>query len=178
MSKTLQTLQAAADTTLEQLSKRGADLDFDYQQSYELSTTYAARYLGCRSLFPSSPGLEANEIMATGRLEWLLRHSRSSLASQFTLEDVTRLLDCYQGDIFFPDQISSLASDLCDRLGIEMDAYADSAIAPLVRKLLALSPAQKLTLVDALEQVWNIDMHAGDSIADAFLLRGMALAEA
>lgn len=72
----------------------------------------------------------------------------------FSGDDVICLMDCFQGDIFFPDQMRDLASDLCDHWGIEPDDYSATEFAPLIDKLLALSSVQRLTLADALEQAW------------------------
>ena len=43
--------------------------------------------------------------------------------------------------------------------------YQDTTLAVLVDKLLALSPAQRLTLAETLEQVWHIDLKEGIPIA-------------
>jgi hypothetical protein len=91
-------------------------------------------------------------------LEWLLRKTRPSLSGLLSESDVATLLDCYQEDIFFPDQFNSIASDLCDHLGIELDDYETSGITPLVDKLRRLNSAQRVTLADALEQVWHRGM--------------------
>ena len=72
--------------------------------------------------------------------------------------DIATLLDCYQGDIFIPDQFNSIASGLCDHLSIELDEYETSFVAPLIAKLLSLDSAQRVTLADALEQAWHRGM--------------------
>ena len=94
-------------------------------------------------------------LLAAGRLDWLLRQTRPSLSGLFAESDVSALMDCYQGDMFFPDQMNSIASDLCDHLGVELDAYANSSIGPLVDKLQGLSAVQRVALADALEQAWH-----------------------
>lgn len=50
------------------------------------------------------------------------------------------------------------ASGLCDDLGIEIDDYRASAIAPLIEKLQDLNAVQRMTLADALEQTWHRGM--------------------
>lgn len=99
--------------------------------------------------------LQVPALLATGRLEWLLRETRPNLSGLLSENDVATLLDCYQSEIFFPDQFNSMASDLCDHLGIELDDYETSNIAPLVDKLHRLNPVQRVTLADALEQAWH-----------------------
>jgi hypothetical protein len=122
----------------------------------------------------SSPDVEA--LMAAGRLDWLLRTTRPSLCGLLSEGDVVALLDCYQGDRFFPNQFDRIASDLCDHSGVELKTYKSSCIAALVKKLLKLSPIQRVTLVDALEQTWHRGMkQEGKSPKEFFATLGITL---
>lgn len=93
-------------------------------------------------------------MMAASRLDWLLQESRTKLSNIFNESDIYTLLDCYQGNMFSPCQINRIASDLCDHLGIELEEYEVSNIAPLIEKLLNLSILQRVALADALELTW------------------------
>lgn len=146
-------------------------LSFEVEQAWLFSASYMASYLSEHTAVhrkvndEGSPrgdsktlhdrSLEVPALLATGRLEWLLRETRPSLCGLLSESDVATLLDCYQNDIFFPDQFSTIASDLCDHLGIDLDDYETSDIAPLVDKLRRLNPVQRVTLADALEQAWH-----------------------
>jgi hypothetical protein len=153
------------------LNTVGHDVSFEVEQAWVFSASYMSSYLNEHSAVhgkandegrPGEDGKtfhnsssEVPALLATGRLEWLLRETRPSLSGLLSESDVATLLDCYQSDIFFPDQFNSMASDLCDHLGIELDVYETSNIAPLVDKLRRLNPVQRVTLADALEQAWH-----------------------
>lgn len=61
--------------------------------------------------------VKATALLAAGRLDWLLQSTRPNLSGLFSEHDIATLLDCYQGDILYPDLFNSIASDLCDHLG-------------------------------------------------------------
>lgn len=113
--------------------------------------------------------VEVPTLLATARLDWLLRKARRSLSGLLSEHDVNILLDCYQGDIFFPDQFDSIASDLCDHLGIEISDHETSMIGPLVDKLIQLDSSQRLALADALEQAWHRGMEQENKSPKEFL---------
>ena len=115
----------------------------------------------------SSPN--ATALMAAGRLEWLLQATRPSLSGRFSERDIVALLDCYQGQIFSPDNFDCIASDLCNHFGIELDLYWPSRISMLVDTLLNLSAIQRLTLADALEQTWHRGMKQENMSPKEFL---------
>jgi hypothetical protein len=56
--------------------------------------------------------------------------------------------------MFYPEQMNSIASDLCNDLGVELDKHEASSVAPLIDKLRGLNTLQRITLADALEQTW------------------------
>lgn len=167
-------------------------LSFKVEQAWMFSASYIASYLSEHTAVhvkvndEGSPrgddktfhdrSLEGPALLATGRLEWLLRETRPSLSGLLSESDVATLLDCYQGDIFFPDQFNSIASDLCDHLGIDLDDYETSDIAPLVDKLRRLSSVQRVTLADALEQAWHRGMKEGMTPKELLAALGIELA--
>jgi hypothetical protein len=102
--------------------------------------------------------LEVSALFAAGRLDWLLRETRPSLSGLLSAQEVDMLLDCYQGDLFFPDQLGHIASDLCKHLGVESFLSSGKPLAQLTEKLIDLTPSQRLTLADALEQAWHRGM--------------------
>lgn len=62
------------------------------------------------------------------------------------------------GDLFFPDQLGHIASDLCRHLGVESFLSSGRPLAQLTEKLIDLTACQRLTLADALEQAWHRGM--------------------
>lgn len=145
------------------------DLPFQFGQVWTFSSHYMASYL--QEHVDNEKGFSSNQaaMMAAGRLEWLLRESRPTLSGLFTGSDIITLMDCYQDSMFFPDQMNCIATDLCDHLGDELGAYETSGIAPLVDKLGSLSPVQRVTLADALEQTWYRGMRTEQKQPREFL---------
>lgn len=151
-------------------------LSFKVEQAWMFSTSYMASYLSEHAVVHvrasdkniskadnafHNHGSEVPALLATGRLEWLLRETRPSLSGLFSESDVVILLDCYHGDIFFPDQFDSIASDFYDHLCNEPDDEVTGNLLSLVNKLGRLNPVQRVTLADALEQAWHRGMKEG-----------------
>lgn len=145
-------------SSVEKLWAVSDSLPFESQQAWTSGSHYMASYM--QEHANNGTGLSSKNaaLMAAGRLEWLLQETRPSLSGLFSEQDVLVLLDCYLGDMFFPNQACWHASDLCNHLGIEVDDYRASGIAPLIDKLEALSAIQRMTLSDALEQTWHRGM--------------------
>lgn len=154
----MQVTEQKAMSVIEKLCATPRSLPIQTEQGWMFSTCYMASYLQDHS--DDGAGLSSVEaaMMAAGRLEWLLKETRPLLNGLFNERDVMVLLDCYQDGIFFPDQMNCIASDLCDHLGIELDAYETSGFAPLVDKLRRLTAIQRVTLADVLEQTWHRGM--------------------
>lgn len=154
----MQVTEQKTMSVIEKLCATPRDLPFQTEQGWMFSTCYMASYLQDHS--DGGAGLSSDEaaMMAAGRLEWLLKETRPLLNGLFNEREVMVLLDCYQDGIFFPDQMNCIASDLCDHLGIELDAYETSGFAPLVDKLRRLTAIQRVTLADVLEQTWHRGM--------------------
>ncbi len=168
------------------------DLDTDFERNLELRETVLhgkplhvqqallysldpaerfAKEHGQDSLYPTS----TREVLAFARCDWLLRQYRPGLSGKFTLADITALLDCFQANLFFPDQFDDIASDLCDDLGIELRNYEQTWAAPLIRKLLGLSAGERVALADALEQTWHRAMPDGKEPDEFFAELGIEL---
>jgi hypothetical protein len=130
-------------------------LPFCSYQPVLFSEDYAVRYLSDHNL--PETGLDERRVtrLATARLEWLLRDARGRLSGQFSSADIVLLMNCFQDTLFFPDQVRSIGSELCDDLGVEVDEWEQSEVAPLLKKLAALSMVERMALADALEQAWH-----------------------
>lgn len=136
-------------------------LPFGTQQGWTSSQYYMTTYLHEHADNGACLNSEEVALFAAGRLEWLLRETRPSLSGLFTEQDVIVLLNCFQGDLFSPDQLSKIATNVCDDLGIELDAYKSSGIGPLINTLRGLTSVQQVALADVLEQLWHRGM-SGD----------------
>ncbi len=147
-----------AERLINKLSARIEELPFQVQQAWMFSSYNMAHYL--REHANNGAGLNSKNstLMAAGRLDWLLQEARLTLTKKFSEADIYALLDCYQGDIFSPDRMHAIASGLCNHLGIGLDEYKISSLAPLIDKLCSLDTVQRLALVDALEQTWHRGM--------------------
>lgn len=150
----MQVEKQKAISVVENLCTTARNLPFEFQQGWMFSSYYMANYL--QEHADNGTGLSSSNaaMMAAGRLDWLLKQTRPTLNGLFSESDVVVLLDCYQGGIFFPDQMNCIASDLCDHLGIELDAHETSVIDSLIDKIRGLTAVQRVTLADALEQTW------------------------
>lgn len=151
-------------------------LPFYSQQALTFSRSWAERYTQERVGGDMAFDEQTLGTMASARLEWVLAYTRKELADRFNEADISLLLNCYQAEIFFPDQFRSLASALLDDLGIEMAEYHDYPVAPLIDKLRELKPAERVALADALEQTWYRGLPAGKSIMEFFGELGIQLA--
>lgn len=145
-------------SVIEKLCATPRSLPFECKQGWMFSSHYMTSYLQEHADNGSGLSSPKAAMMAAGRLDWLLKETRPTLNGLFNERDVMVLLDCYQGGIFFPDQMNCIASDLCDHLGIELDAYETSGVAPLIGKLRGLTAMQRVTLADVLEQTWHRGM--------------------
>ena len=145
------------------------------QQALAFSVDLNLAYL--QDHLEQSEGLTAAAAasLAVARLQWILQSTRRELSGLFDEEEIETLVNCYKGEVFFPDQFSSLASDLCDHLGIDLDDAEESEGAKLVKKLRGLTPSQRATLADALEQAWHNGMRYGHSPEVVFASLGIAL---
>ena len=148
------TEQKTMSSITQELCVARHDLPFQSEQGWLFSSHCMSSYL--QEHADNGMGLSpANSaMMAAGRLEWLLVETRPTLSKLFSERDVLVLLDCYQDGIFFPDRMNCIASDLCDHLGIEIDACETSEVASLIGKIRGLTAVQRVTLADALEQTW------------------------
>lgn len=160
-------------TSQQTLSHMSIGMDVYPRQAWLLYMADMAAYLQAHA--DNSMGLSRDQAayMAAARLNWLLVSTRATVSGIFTSEDFSMLLNCFQGEMFFPHQIDTIAEALCDDQGIEVDEVDGSHIAPLVQKLLALAPAQRLALADVLEQTWYAGLK--QQVAPAAFLKSMGI---
>jgi hypothetical protein len=179
------TVQDKTTTTTQKLTAIRENLPFEVEQAWIPSEFYIASYLNEHTAVQAKDGEDGAEagdegesdtssadttaLMAAGRLEWLLQETRPSLSGQLSEWDITTLLDCYQGQIFSPDNFECVASGLCDHLGVQVGFYETSDIALLVDKLLGLNRMETVTLADALEQTWHRGMKQENMSPKEFL---------
>lgn len=142
------------ELVLEELLELSNHLPFEVLDSWTYSSYNIARYMEEHADIGAGLDVKSSALMAAGRLDWLLRETRLSLSGIFSLADITTLVNCYQGYIFYPDGINGIESGLCDDLGVDLENYETSSFAPLIDKLRCLSTVQRVALVDALEQCW------------------------
>ena len=168
------TEQNTMSATTQNLAAIRNGLPFEVEQAWIFSESYIRNYLSehapahvrandegeLKDVVESCDdrSFEVPALLAAGRLDWLLQQTRSSLSGLLSTQEVAMLLDCYQGALFFPDQLDSIASDLCDHLGLDSDLCSSTPVAQLVDSLIDLTPLQRVTLADALEQAWHRGM--------------------
>lgn len=151
-------------------------LSFHSQQALSFSEGWAESYT--RDRVGGKMGFDEQTlgIMTSARLGWVLGYARQELKGLFSEADIVLLLNCYQDEVFFPDQFRSLASDLLDDLGYDVEDYHQQPIAPLIDKLRALTPVQRVALADALEQTWYRGLPAEKPVGEFLAKLGIELA--
>jgi hypothetical protein len=137
-----------------QLSTLSDDLSFEVGEGWTSSLYDIAYYVDEHTYNDAGLDDRRSGLMAAGRLNWLLDASRSRLNRIFSEKDIFTLINCYQDIVFSTGQISTMASYVCNCLGIELRNYEVSSAAPLINKLLNLDPLQRLILADTLERIW------------------------
>lgn len=93
--------------------------------------------------------------LAVARLSWLLQRGREQLSGRFDEDDLQVLMNCFQNEIFSPENIRRIPTSVCDEYGIDLDRYQKSRLGPLVDKILDLDRLGLIALADALEQAWR-----------------------
>lgn len=106
----------------------------------------------------------------------MLEQARPLLSGRFTELDIITLMNCDQADLFFLDQFTSIASDLYDHHGIEVDGCEATGPGELVTKLREFDPIQRLALGDALELACHSGVKGGHSLGKFFRTLGIQLA--
>jgi hypothetical protein len=165
------TAQNTMSATTQNLATIRNGLPFEVEQAWTSSESYIRNYLSehapahLKAAEEGKPkeviealndrSFEVPALLAAGRLDWLLQQTRSSLSGLLSTQEVAMLLDCYQSDLFSPDQFGHIASDLCSHLGGESHLFSGKPLAQLIEKLIDLTSSQRLTLADALEQAWH-----------------------
>jgi len=146
-----------------------------FYPAYMGSTFQAAQYMGRKSLIPDAPPPIDHDVLAVARLQWLLARTTPSISGFFKLSEIAALLEVLGDHVFFPDQLDTLAVDICVHYGIDPQNGVSGPVAELLAKVLGLSPAQLLSLAEVLEDVWHLDAEAGLTVVQALERRGVLL---
>ena len=143
-----------------------------FHQAWEESIYHVARYISDRKLQAkgysdddTKPGFNlkksqvevSNEnmaMLACARLDWLLSEVRPQLSGLFSVSDIMTMMNSNLERIHSPQYAARIASNICDDLGIDLDAELPDELEKLVNILCKLEAAQSIALADALEQAW------------------------
>lgn len=139
--------------------------------SYDLSWAYLRDHV--EQLTGLTPVLTAHLAMA--RFEWILQSTRRELSGIFSEAEIYMLLDCYRGELFFPGIFDDMACDLCDHLGLDLTNIEEPQDANLVKKLREMTPSQRATLADALEQTLYRGLKSDQSVEVFLATLGITL---
>ena len=118
------------------------------------STSLHQAYMHSHTFASALLSRETASVLGLARLEWLLDKCRHEIGSTFTKGDFYSLMECFGGAEFAPDDLDDLDGMLTD--------HCDGEVTPLVTKLAGLSFAQRVVLIDTLEQVSH-HVHATSS---------------
>lgn len=157
------------------LETMGHGLPFYSAQAFCYSADYVSSFFDEHICAKNGLDQKTSAILATARHHWLLRKTRGSLNGKFSEGDIATCLDCFQGEIFDPWALESIASSLCDDLGIELDDYQNTPYAALIDSLQALSALECVLLADALEQTWYRGLPSGKGVQEFFQELGIEL---
>ncbi|AMP74827.1 hypothetical protein [Ralstonia solanacearum] len=139
---------------LQQITKIAGQLPFYSQQALLFSGSYVGNYMSQHVLDKNGLNAESAGMLAASRLQWLLVETRARLSGLFDQNDIVTLLNCFQAEIFSPDMLNRIATTVCEDSGIDVDEWAASPLVNLLETLCGLSPLERVTLADALEQTW------------------------
>ena len=116
-------------------------------------------------------------LVATGRLNWLLKAVGPSLSDTFTADEIRQLGTSLGAGPVSSADISNLPGVVLDDLGIEPDAYASTAVAPLIDKLQALNALERVALTDAIDRVCYCPQDEVLPLSEGFARLGITLLE-
>jgi hypothetical protein len=116
-------------------------------------------------------------LVATGQLNGLLRLARPNLSGVFTLEDIQVLGTCIGAGPIGSSEIQYFPSIVLDNYGIEPEDYERTRLAPLIDKLLELTPLECLALADAIDQTCYFARDESLSLRERFAKLGIELLE-
>lgn len=116
-------------------------------------------------------------LVATGQLNGLLRLARPNLSGLFTREDIEVLGTCIGMGPIGSSEIQFFASFVLDDYGIEPEDYATTSLAPLIDKLLKLTPLERLALADAIDQTCYFARDESLSLQERLAKLGIKLLE-
>ena len=116
-------------------------------------------------------------LVATGQLNGLLRLARPNLSGLFTREDIQVLGTCIGAGPIGSREIQYFPSIVLDDYGIEPEDYERTKLAPLIDKLLELTPLECLALADAIDQTCYFARDESLSLQERFAKLGIELLE-
>ncbi|WP_323139978.1 hypothetical protein [Massilia phyllosphaerae] len=146
--------ESSLELTVKQMHKESRGLPFEVEGAWECTCYYMALYMDEHADNGAGLNIKKSALMAAGRLYWLLRETRPTLSGLFSEGDILTLLNCHQGNMFYPERMDKIESDLCDEFGVALDDAYEPTLGQLIEKLRSLNALQRMTLADALEQTW------------------------
>lgn len=106
---------------------------------------------------------DSEPVIALARLDYIYCAAYSSLSDLFSEAEVASLVACFQGEIFTPQRIQHMALYFLSCAFIS-GKILNSGEDLLYEKLSHLSPTQRLTLADTLEQLWYRGPEVGGAV--------------
>jgi hypothetical protein len=116
-------------------------------------------------------------LVATGQLNGLLSLVRPNLSGVFTREDIQVLGTCIGAGPIGSREIEYFPSIVLDNYGVEPEDYEKTSLAPLIDKLLKLTPLERLALADAIDQTCYFPKDESLSMREGFAKLGIELLE-
>lgn len=102
-------------------------------------------------------------VIERARLDYVYRADYSLLSDLFSEAEMASLVACFQGEIFTPQRIQHIASYFLSCACIS-GRILNSGEDLVYEKLSRLSPTQRLTLADTLEQLWFRGPEVGGAV--------------
>lgn len=122
-------------------------------QAWTLSTDGVPDYLNAQMNAHEGLQVEQAMVVAVARLNWLYQKTRRSLSGLFNTDDISALVDCYNGRMFHFAQLDRMAEDFCEYAGTSLTSFHGTKYTKLICVLVDLTPVQCLTLANVLELV-------------------------
>lgn len=99
------------------------DLNPIHASTMKFSAWYAYRYGEPHEITGNGLTPEPSMNLMCVRIRWALDMAGSEVADKFSEAEIIALINCCVADLFLPDQFNSVASKLCDHLGITEDEF-------------------------------------------------------
>jgi hypothetical protein len=150
--------------------------DFYIEEALTRSAFWPALYRRDHAMEHSEKSREAMGTLAMARLEWILRQGRLALNGLITEGEFVTLCNVFNSEIATPDDIEHMADAVAEEFGIEYEGYKETPLGPLLDKLMAMAPIQKLALRDLVQRFWYPTDGRGISPSEFLNKNGIALA--